>query len=260
MPGNNATVTATYRAAPEPPQLVSAISITGGTGIAKPGGTLQLIAKITPSNATNQTVRWSVVAGGAYAKISAGGLLTALADGTVTVRAEAQDGSGAFKETTITITGQSKDRVVPKPISYHVMRHCGVWYGKGAAHASVDADHHKFVRLLKGGVVVKSANYTIGAGSTVITFTEAYLKTLPAGVHWFVAEYTDGRSDPIQLRVAAGSSDNNQQGKTATGKGKSDLAYTGTATAMPTLALALLLTLSGGLLVVFRRRGRVDRR
>ncbi len=90
--------------------LVTAINITGEgsiTEITELGGTLQMEAAILPEDATNNLVTWSISAGDTYASISTEGLLTAIADGTVTVRATANDGSEVFGETDIEISNQT---------------------------------------------------------------------------------------------------------------------------------------------------------
>jgi len=87
---------------------VSSITISGGTAIATDGGTLQLTASVLPANATNKTVTWSITSGSAYAIInSSTGLLTAVANGTVTVRATANDGSNVSGSMVVTITNQT---------------------------------------------------------------------------------------------------------------------------------------------------------
>jgi len=63
-------------------------------------------AAVSPGNASNQSVTWSVAQGTGNATIDGDGLLTAVADGTVTVVATAQDGSGVTGELEITITNQ----------------------------------------------------------------------------------------------------------------------------------------------------------
>jgi hypothetical protein len=75
--------------------------------ITEPGGTLQLAAVVLPEDATNPEVVWSIVSGSSYASIDATGLLTAKANGSVTVRATAADGSGEFGAKVVVITGQS---------------------------------------------------------------------------------------------------------------------------------------------------------
>jgi hypothetical protein len=87
--------------------LVEGITVSGGNTITAKNGTLQLTAQITPVNATNKAVLWSIQNGSAYADISPSGILTAKGDGTATVRAAAQDGSNVFGEVTVTISGQT---------------------------------------------------------------------------------------------------------------------------------------------------------
>jgi uncharacterized protein YjdB len=90
--------------------LVTSITVTGAGGattITTDNGTLQLSAAILPSNATNKTVAWSITSGSTLASINAStGLVTAIDNGTVTVRATANDGSGIYGTFTITISNQ----------------------------------------------------------------------------------------------------------------------------------------------------------
>lgn len=89
---------------------VKSISVKGTgevTTIDQENGTLQLIASVSPVNATNQSVTWSLSKNTSIATISSTGLLTANSDGVVTVRATAKDGSGIYGEVAITITNQT---------------------------------------------------------------------------------------------------------------------------------------------------------
>lgn len=88
---------------------VSAIVVTGAanaTIITQDNGSLQLTASVTPANANNKTVTWSLVNGTGQATISTSGLITAVSDGTVTVRATAADGSGVSGTLVISIFNQ----------------------------------------------------------------------------------------------------------------------------------------------------------
>jgi hypothetical protein len=84
---------------------------------------------------------------------------------------------------------------------HEVLSHFGEWSGSGHASARINADHTKFLRLLLSGDEVHSSNYTITAGSTIITLLEGYLKTLPNDDHEFIAEFEDGVSAVIRLTV-----------------------------------------------------------
>ncbi|MCT4637661.1 MAG: Ig-like domain-containing protein [Bacteroidales bacterium] len=88
---------------------VTGITVNGAGGITTittDNGTLQMEETVLPANATDKTVTWSIVSGSAYGSVNASGLLTALDNGTVTVRATANDGSGVFGEKDITISNQ----------------------------------------------------------------------------------------------------------------------------------------------------------
>jgi uncharacterized protein YjdB len=92
------------------PVAVTGITVAGAGNaktITAKGGTLQMNATVTPTDATNKDVTWSVTNGTGQATISNTGLLTAAKDGTVAVRATAADGSNKYDEVTITISGQT---------------------------------------------------------------------------------------------------------------------------------------------------------
>lgn len=88
---------------------VTGISVTGTDGantITTDNGSLQLSAGITPDDATDKTITWSIANGVGLATITSAGLVTAIANGNVTVRATANDGSGTIGEIVLTITNQ----------------------------------------------------------------------------------------------------------------------------------------------------------
>ena len=92
------------------PVLVSGISITATGGInaiSEDKGTLQLNADVTPENASNKSISWSVNNGTGQATISSSGLVSAISNGTVTAIATANDGSGIFGSLSITISNQN---------------------------------------------------------------------------------------------------------------------------------------------------------
>ena len=86
----------------EPIVLVKDIEISGNNTV-EVGKTVQLTASVSPSNASNKKVTWSISSGSSKASIDKNGILTAKAAGTVTVKAKADDDSGVSDTFTITI-------------------------------------------------------------------------------------------------------------------------------------------------------------
>jgi hypothetical protein len=92
-----------------PPVIAESVSVAGAGGaaeISSAGGTLQMQAAVLPEGATDKSVTWTIERGGDCAQISDTGLLTALSDGEVTVRATANSPSGAYGEAAITVANQ----------------------------------------------------------------------------------------------------------------------------------------------------------
>lgn len=90
--------------------LLNQITVNSQNGenkITSKGGTLQMVASVLPVNAAIKGVKWSVANGTGIASIDgSSGLLTAVADGTISVIATALDGSGTVSAPfEITITG-----------------------------------------------------------------------------------------------------------------------------------------------------------
>lgn len=89
--------------------LVSAISVSGSDGastITKDKGTLQLNAVVSPANATNKAVTWSILNETGQASIDSTGKVTAINNGTVTAWASAIDGSGVADTLVVAISNQ----------------------------------------------------------------------------------------------------------------------------------------------------------
>lgn len=90
--------------------LVSSISVQGQGGVTTintQGGTLQMEASVIPMYAGDASYAWSVTNGTGSASIDVSGLLTAISNGTVTITATANDGSGISGDVVITISNQS---------------------------------------------------------------------------------------------------------------------------------------------------------
>lgn len=90
------------------PIAVTSVDVTSTSStITTTGGTLQMTATVAPTEATNKEVTWSVVSGTGTATISSGGLLTAVSNGTVTVRATSVSNTAIKGEMTITLSNQA---------------------------------------------------------------------------------------------------------------------------------------------------------
>ena len=83
--------------------VILATSVTVGGTNSTNGQPQQLTLAVLPADATNKTVTWS--ASSAIATISADGILTPKLNGTVTVYATANDGSGKVGQLTLAISG-----------------------------------------------------------------------------------------------------------------------------------------------------------
>ncbi len=85
---------------------------SGATTITTLDGTLQMSAIVTPDNATDDSVVWSVVNGTGEATISVTGLLMAQADGNVTVRATSVSDPSVFGWLVVAISNQRAESKV----------------------------------------------------------------------------------------------------------------------------------------------------
>jgi hypothetical protein len=93
----------------DPEIAVKSIVISGGN--ITTGGTSQMTAVISPANATNQEIEWSVL-NPSIATIDQNGLLTAVSNGNVTVQATATDGSDVKGQKLIIVSGVSVPQVL----------------------------------------------------------------------------------------------------------------------------------------------------
>lgn len=82
---------------------VTAITVAPSTQSITIGGTTQLRATITPTDATNQNVKWSSKQE-AVASVSESGVVTGKTAGVAHIVASAQDGSNVTGEAQITVT------------------------------------------------------------------------------------------------------------------------------------------------------------
>jgi len=69
-------------------------------------GTYQVKAVVLPSDTTDKSLNWEMSNGIEKANVDQSGLVTAVKDGTATVKATVKDGSGVFGTLDIIITNQ----------------------------------------------------------------------------------------------------------------------------------------------------------
>lgn len=90
---------------------ITVTAASGATSLNINKGTLQFFTDILPVDATNKSISWSVENNSGEATIDQTGLLTAVANGTVTVKATAIDGSGISGTYVLTIGNQATTSV-----------------------------------------------------------------------------------------------------------------------------------------------------
>jgi hypothetical protein len=89
----------------QPGIYIDDITLTGGD-ITENNGTLQIEAVISPEDASNKGLTWSVVNGTGRASVDKDGVVTGMIDGDATVFALAKDGSYVIASTTVNISNQ----------------------------------------------------------------------------------------------------------------------------------------------------------
>lgn len=136
------------------------------------GGTLKMNVKVLPIDASNKKVSWSIVSGTGQATISEDGILTAVADGKVTVKATSKDGSNVSGTKTITITGQNSSGGTENPDPEKLLNITKVTYNADANTIDVIFDKAVAGESANGTTAASGAllpsNYTI-SGSAGLT-------------------------------------------------------------------------------------------
>lgn len=94
---------------------VTGITVGGADYISQSGGSTNLTVSVSPDDATNTNVKWSIVSGDSLASISKDGTLTASksGNGSVTVRATAKDRSDIYGDKIITIYNNGSHIITP---------------------------------------------------------------------------------------------------------------------------------------------------
>jgi len=177
---------------------VSSISISGEEGstiIDSDKGTLQMFATISPTNASDTTIQWSVINGTGKASITPGGLLQADSNGTVTVVAMANDGTGVTDSLQVTISHQI---VLVTSISL-----TGEGGSKSIDH--IGGTLQIYATVLPLDVTDSTVNWSVINGTGQATISPAgLLQAVSDGMVTVVATANDGSGirDSLQISVS----------------------------------------------------------
>jgi uncharacterized protein YjdB len=99
----------------QPPVTVTGVTVSPTTQTINVGGTVQLVATVAPSNATNQNVTWST-SNASFATVSSSGLVTGVAAGSATITVTTVDqGKTATSAITVTTTNVPVTSVAVSP-------------------------------------------------------------------------------------------------------------------------------------------------
>ncbi|TAF78021.1 MAG: T9SS C-terminal target domain-containing protein [Bacteroidetes bacterium] len=99
------SVSGLYRISYQPTQVTSVTISGSGNSISVPGGALQFTGGVLPQNASIPKINW-IVTPTSFASITQDGLLSAFANGVITVIGKSEANTTIIDKTVITITGQ----------------------------------------------------------------------------------------------------------------------------------------------------------
>lgn len=163
---------------------VTGITLSQTTATLTEGESLTLTATVAPDNATDKTVAWSS-SNAAVATVDNNGVVTAVAEGTATITAKANDGSGVTASCVVTVER-------PATISIAINK-----YGSGTYSSKYALDFS----AVEGLKAYAATGYNCTTG--VVTLTR--VMTAQAGVGLFVKGEANVTYD---VPVLATSSDN----------------------------------------------------
>lgn len=192
---------------------VTQIILEPDTLTLKPGESQLITATTAPENATDKTLTWTS-SDDTIATVNANGNVTAVSAGTVTISATAANGVTGTATVEVqapptptptptptltptptpTPTQTPIPTPVPSPVSYKIIQGAEqvVYLNAESATFSSNADFSKFVRVEVDGKTVSSKYYTARSGSTIITLSGKYLRTLGVGAHTLRIVSSDG--------------------------------------------------------------------
>lgn len=216
---------------------VTSITISGPTS-AEVGDTLTYTASVSPSNATNKAVTWTISSGSSYATITSQNdsscTVKANAAGTITIKATADDGSGktATKSTTIS---QAETPITSLSIS---TSGSGSSMTLSATYSPSNATPSFTWEVTKGDVRLSSSSgksvtaYPEGTGSVTIKLTDSVSgRSATKTIYTYELEYdANGGSGAPSVQRAIGTTNNASMSVSYTEPYKSGMEFMGWAT------------------------------
>ncbi|REE92930.1 putative sugar-binding protein [Paenibacillus taihuensis] len=159
------------------PIAVAGITVTGASSIDTLGATAQMNAAVTPDNATDKSVTWTVVStdgsGADKATIDENGLLTAVADGVVKVVATAKDGSGVTGESLVTIDSTPPVIAAPSDLSFLQTEAVSIAFSASDSGSGLKSMSVSFNGTTTSGTVsVNPIGLAVGTYPIVVTATD----------------------------------------------------------------------------------------
>ena len=110
-------------------------------------------------------------------------------------RCEVSNSAGTVTSNTAVLTVMENTNPAPDPIDYKILDGANSDWKQntdGTITIRGNGDFAKFVGVKVDGSTIDAKNYTAKEGSTIITLTADYLKTLSVGTHTFEILWTDG--------------------------------------------------------------------
>lgn len=118
----------------------------------------------------------------------------------------------------VTANYEDEQAVTPQIVDYKMLEGANGTYTKGVDttyRIKANGKLSKFKGLMMDGELVDSEHYSAESGSTIITFSAAYMNTLSLGKHSIQVNYTDG-SAKTKVTVVEASTTNNTSTSTKT--------------------------------------------
>ena len=169
------------------PVAVTSITVSPNQTTVQSGNTQQFTANVTVLGSAGTAVNWSV--NSTLSSIDANGLLTVGTDEnatTLTVTATSTFDNNVYGTATVTVA----------EIVYHFTSNFGTYTGQAEGLTGIiDVSVSAFTELKVNGQTLHGSNYSINAGSTIITLHPSYLDTLDNETYAVRAVFTDGYAE-----------------------------------------------------------------